>query len=93
MRPHDQSRARCDFPPSPAWPAPRPLAQRGPGDAHARRGEGCCAARPAPCVPAGGRRLVLIDFGLVARVQRKDQDLFVSSIIHLANKDYAALSN
>uniref|UniRef100_A0A7S3SGK0 ABC1 atypical kinase-like domain-containing protein n=2 Tax=Emiliania huxleyi TaxID=2903 RepID=A0A7S3SGK0_EMIHU len=36
-------------------------------------------------------RLVLIDFGLVARVQRKDQDLFVSSIIHLANKDYAAL--
>jgi len=44
-------------------------------------------------VPAGGRRLVLIDFGLVARVQRKDQDLFVSSIIHLANKDYAALIN
>ena len=34
---------------------------------------------------------MLIDFGLVARVQRKDQDLFVSSIIHLANKDYAAL--
>jgi len=36
-------------------------------------------------------KLVLIDFGLVARIDRKDQDLMVSSIIHLANKDYAAL--
>lgn len=36
-------------------------------------------------------KLVLIDFGLVAQIQRKDQDLMVSSIIHLANKDYAAL--
>lgn len=36
-------------------------------------------------------KLMLIDFGLVAQIDRKDQDLMVSSIIHLANKDYAAL--
>jgi predicted unusual protein kinase regulating ubiquinone biosynthesis (AarF/ABC1/UbiB family) len=36
-------------------------------------------------------KLVLIDFGLVAQIKREDQDLMVSSIIHLANKDYAAL--
>ncbi|KAH8079110.1 hypothetical protein JL720_9367 [Aureococcus anophagefferens] len=36
-------------------------------------------------------RLGLLDFGLVARVRRDDQDTMVSSIIHLANKDFPAL--
>ena len=36
-------------------------------------------------------RLGLLDFGLVARVRRDDQDTMVSAIIHLANKDFAAL--
>merc|ERR1719201_1542771 len=36
-------------------------------------------------------KLVLIDFGLVAQVQQEDMDAMVSSIVHLANKDYAAL--
>merc|ERR1719201_1584605 len=38
-------------------------------------------------------KLVLIDFGLVAQVQQEDMDAMVSSIVHLANKDYAALVN
>merc|ERR1719217_487609 len=36
-------------------------------------------------------KLVLIDFGLVAQVEQSDMDAMVSSIVHLANKDYAAL--
>merc|ERR1719261_384620 len=36
-------------------------------------------------------KLVLIDFGLVATVEQEDMDAMVSSIVHLANKDYAAL--
>ena len=36
-------------------------------------------------------RLALIDFGLVATVQQSEMDKFVSAIVHLANKDYAAL--
>ena len=36
-------------------------------------------------------RLALIDFGLVATVQQEEMDKFVSAIVHLANKDYAAL--
>ena len=36
-------------------------------------------------------RLAIIDFGLVAEIQEKDRDLMISSLIHLANKDYAAL--
>ena len=36
-------------------------------------------------------KLVLIDFGLVAQVEQEDMDAMVSSIVHLANKDYAAL--
>lgn len=36
-------------------------------------------------------KLVLIDFGLVAKVEQEDMDAMVSSIVHLANKDYAAL--
>merc|ERR1719444_539221 len=36
-------------------------------------------------------RLYLIDFGLVAQVRQEDMDSMVSSIIHLANKDYPAL--
>jgi len=38
-----------------------------------------------------GAKLVLIDFGLVAKVEQDDMDAMVSSIVHLANKDYAAL--
>jgi predicted unusual protein kinase regulating ubiquinone biosynthesis (AarF/ABC1/UbiB family) len=36
-------------------------------------------------------KLALIDFGLVAELQMEDMDQIVSAIIHLANKDYAAL--
>mmetsp|Transcript_2976 Transcript_2976/g.5815 ORF Transcript_2976/g.5815 Transcript_2976/m.5815 type:complete len:874 (-) Transcript_2976:290-2911(-) len=36
-------------------------------------------------------KLALIDFGLVAQVRQEDMDSMVSAIIHLANKDYAAL--
>ena len=36
-------------------------------------------------------RLAMIDFGLVAQVERPDMDRMVSGIVHLANKDYAAL--
>ena len=36
-------------------------------------------------------QLALIDFGLVAQVRQEDMDSMVSAIIHLANKDYAAL--
>eukprot|EP00240_Pyramimonas_obovata_P003426 CAMPEP_0118949866 /NCGR_PEP_ID=MMETSP1169-20130426/50374_1 /TAXON_ID=36882 /ORGANISM="Pyramimonas obovata, Strain CCMP722" /LENGTH=850 /DNA_ID=CAMNT_0006896579 /DNA_START=76 /DNA_END=2624 /DNA_ORIENTATION=+ len=36
-------------------------------------------------------RLALLDFGLVATVKQEDQDTIVSSIVHLANKDYASL--
>merc|ERR1719217_99405 len=38
-----------------------------------------------------GAKLILIDFGLVAKVEQEDMDAMVSSIVHLANKDYAAL--
>ena len=36
-------------------------------------------------------RLALIDFGLVARIRQEEMDSMVSAIVHLANKDYAAL--
>ena len=36
-------------------------------------------------------KLALIDFGLVAQVEQEDMDGIISSIVHLANKDYAAL--
>merc|ERR1719353_1852135 len=36
-------------------------------------------------------KLYLIDFGLVAQVRQEDMDAMISSIIHLANKDYPAL--
>lgn len=36
-------------------------------------------------------KIALIDFGLVASLQMEDMDQIVSSIIHLANKDYPAL--
>ena len=36
-------------------------------------------------------KLALIDFGLVAQVEQKDMDSIISAVIHLANKDYAAL--
>lgn len=35
--------------------------------------------------------LVILDFGLMASIEQDDMDTMVSSIIHLANKDYAAL--
>jgi predicted unusual protein kinase regulating ubiquinone biosynthesis (AarF/ABC1/UbiB family) len=36
-------------------------------------------------------KLALLDFGLVARLQQSDMDAIVSAVIHLANRDYAAL--
>ena len=42
-----------------------------------------------PNDPSDGK-LVLIDFGLVAKVEQEDMDAMVSSIVHLANKDYRA---
>merc|ERR1719183_1943499 len=36
-------------------------------------------------------KIALIDFGLVSSLQQEDMDQIVSAIIHLANKDYAAL--
>eukprot|EP00968_Pinguiococcus_pyrenoidosus_P000881 scaffold48_cov311-Pinguiococcus_pyrenoidosus.AAC.76 len=38
-----------------------------------------------------GCRLALLDFGLVAQVQAEDRDVMINAVIHLANKDYAAL--
>ncbi len=35
--------------------------------------------------------LVILDFGLMASIEQEDMDTMVSSIIHLANKDYPAL--
>ena len=35
--------------------------------------------------------LVILDFGLMASIEQSDIDTMVSSIIHLANKDYPAL--
>ena len=35
--------------------------------------------------------LAILDFGLMASIQQDDMDTMVSSIIHLANKDYPAL--
>ena len=35
--------------------------------------------------------LAILDFGLMASIQQEDMDTMVSSIIHLANKDYPAL--
>merc|ERR1719223_530334 len=40
--------------------------------------------------PSKGK-LALLDFGLVASIQQEDMDTMVSSIIHLANKDYPSL--
>eukprot|EP00808_Paulinella_micropora_P024115 g17880.t1 len=41
----------------------------------------------------GGKKakIALLDFGLVARITKEDQDKMVSAIIHLANKDYRSL--
>lgn len=36
-------------------------------------------------------KIALIDFGLVASLQQEDMDNIVSAIVHLSNKDYAAL--
>jgi hypothetical protein len=39
----------------------------------------------------GGAKLALIDCGLVATIDEKDRDNMISAVIHLANKNYAAL--
>jgi len=44
-----------------------------------------------PALLARGYRLALLDFGLVARLGREDMDALVSSVVHLANKDWASL--
>lgn len=36
-------------------------------------------------------RLAILDFGLVASLQRNDIDRIINAVIHLANKDYASL--
>jgi aarF domain-containing kinase len=41
--------------------------------------------------PIGNARLALIDCGLMASIDEKDRDNMISAVIHLANKDYAAL--
>ena len=41
--------------------------------------------------PKDGARLAIIDCGLMASVDPVDRDNMISSLIHLANKDYAAL--
>ena len=37
--------------------------------------------------------MALIDCGLMASIDREDQDHMISAVIHLANKDYASLGN
>jgi len=41
--------------------------------------------------PRDGCRMALIDYGLVATVEQGDRDTMISSLIHLANKDYPSL--
>ena len=38
-----------------------------------------------------GAELALIDCGLMASIDSKDRDYMIAAVIHLANKDYAAL--
>eukprot|EP00303_Exanthemachrysis_gayraliae_P000188 CAMPEP_0206011302 /NCGR_PEP_ID=MMETSP1464-20131121/13028_1 /ASSEMBLY_ACC=CAM_ASM_001124 /TAXON_ID=119497 /ORGANISM="Exanthemachrysis gayraliae, Strain RCC1523" /LENGTH=821 /DNA_ID=CAMNT_0053384957 /DNA_START=58 /DNA_END=2523 /DNA_ORIENTATION=+ len=38
-----------------------------------------------------GKRLAILDFGLVATVKQEDRDTMVSALIHFANKDYTSL--
>ena len=39
----------------------------------------------------GGAKLALIDCGLMASIDEVDRDNMISAVIHLANKNYAAL--
>lgn len=39
----------------------------------------------------GGAKLALIDCGLMATIDEQDRDNMISAVIHLANKNYAAL--
>lgn len=39
----------------------------------------------------GGAKLALIDCGLMATIDEEDRDNMISAVIHLANKNYAAL--
>lgn len=40
---------------------------------------------------AEGHTVALIDCGLMANINKADQDYMISAVIHLANKDYASL--
>jgi len=40
---------------------------------------------------SSGYRLALLDFGLIARLDQSDMDALVSSLVHLANKDWPNL--
>jgi hypothetical protein len=40
---------------------------------------------------AEGHTVALLDCGLMATIDREDQDHMISAVIHLANKDYASL--
>eukprot|EP00211_Chloroparvula_japonica_P001442 CAMPEP_0119138254 /NCGR_PEP_ID=MMETSP1310-20130426/25315_1 /TAXON_ID=464262 /ORGANISM="Genus nov. species nov., Strain RCC2339" /LENGTH=564 /DNA_ID=CAMNT_0007129429 /DNA_START=1 /DNA_END=1692 /DNA_ORIENTATION=+ len=37
-------------------------------------------------------KLALIDFGLIARISERDRETIVSCIVHIANRDFAALT-
>jgi len=39
----------------------------------------------------GGAKVALIDCGLMATIDEEDRDIMISAVIHLANKNYAAL--
>lgn len=36
-------------------------------------------------------KLAMLDFGLMARLTKEDMDAMVSSVVHVANRDYEAL--
>ena len=59
---------------------------------------GYCTADPHPGnilklnnPTAEGHTVALLDCGLMATIDREDQDHMISAVIHLANKDYASL--
>ena len=46
---------------------------------------------PSDPASLGGAKVALIDCGLVATIDEEDRDNMISAVIHLANKNYAAL--
>jgi len=46
---------------------------------------------PGNILKLDGGGIALIDCGLMASIDREDQDAMISAVIHLANKDYASL--